>query len=483
MNNENKDLRIQVFSGLIWRFAERISTQVVQFVVSIILARLLMPEDYGIIALITVFISVAEIIVESGMGNALIQKQHADQTDFSSTFYFNVFLGMAAYLILFFFAPLIADFYKEPLFVPVIRVLALGLIIGGVNGVQQAYVSRHMQFKRFFFASGIGTLVSAVVGIAMAYGGFGVWALVAQNLTNRCIDTVVLWVTVKWRPSLKFSFVKMKNLYTFGWKLLISGLINTLYTNIFSLVIGKRFTSESLAYYNRGNSIPSMITTNIDSSIQSVLLPAFSSVQGDSERLKAMVRRSIKTSSFLMMPAMAGLAVVSEPLIQLLLTDKWLPSVPYMQLFCFIYAIWPIHTANLQAITAVGRSDIFLKLEIIKCLLGLGVLMITLPMGLESMMIGLCISEVLSAPINAWPNRKLLNYSFLEQIKDLLPTAALAIGMACMVHGIGYIVPDPLMQLVLQLFAGIMIYLAGAIIFKMESFEYLKEIVKKKMRS
>ena len=260
--------------------------------------------------------------------------------------------------------------------------LSLSLIIAGVNSVQQAYVSKIMQFKKFFYSTIIGTITSAFIGIFMAYKGFGVWALITQNLSNQVIDTCVLWFTVKWRPTFTFSFSEMKKMFNYGWKLLISGLIDTIYNNLYSLVIGKFYSAKDLGYYNRGRNIPNMVITNINGSIQSVIFPTLSNCQGDKVRLKVMVRRSIMTSTYIIMPAMIGLAAVAKPLTVLLLTDKWLPSVPFMQFSCFILAFWPIHTTNLQAINAVGRSDIFLKLEIIKKIIGFSIMVVSIPFGL-----------------------------------------------------------------------------------------------------
>lgn len=477
-DDQKEGIRKKAFSGFFWRFFERIAAQGVQLLVSIILARLLTPEDYGIIALITVFISISTTIVGSGLGNALIQKIDADQIDFSSVFYINMLLGFLMYMLLFAAAPLIADFYHEPALVKVLRVLGLTLIIAGINGVQRAYVSRHLQFKRFFFSTLIGTLISALIGIGMAYKGMGYWALVAQNLTNHCIDTLVLWFTVRWRPTRDFSLRRMKSLYSFGWKLLASSLLNTMYSNVFSLVVGKIYHSADLAYYNRGNQIPALITTNIDTSIQSVLLPVMSGIQNDRSRLKAMVRRSIRISAFTMMPAMAGLAAIAEPLTCLLLTEKWLPSVPYMRVSCFLYSLWSIHTSNLQAINAMGRSDIFLKLEVIKSILGIGMLVLTIPGGLGMMLAGMCLNSILATAINAAPNRKFLNYCYGEQIRDILPAAALSAAMGIVVWTISLLNLNLYLMLALQISMGAALYMGLAALFKIDSFSYLIQTAK-----
>ena len=472
------NVKKSVISSLFWRFSERTAAQGVGFIISVVLARLLTPEDYGLIGLITVFISIASVFVSSGFGNALIQKKDATQTDFSSVFYFSIVMGLIMYAILFVCSPLIAKFYNEPLLIPVVRVLSISLVIAGINSVQQAYVSKTMQFKRFFFSTIIGTIISAVIGIFMAYKGYGVWALVAQTLINQVIDTCILWFTVKWRPTLEFSLKEMKKMFSYGWKLLFSNIIDTIYNNLYSLVIGKFYSAKDLGYYNRGRNIPNLVITNINGSIQSVMFPAFSNCQGDKVRLKAMVRRSIMTSTYIIFPAMIGLAAVSKPLTVLLLTEKWLPSVPFMQFSCFILAFWPIHTTNLQAINAVGRSDIFLKLEIIKKIIGFSIMVISIPFGLYVMMIGNCFSAVLSSIINASPNKKLLNYSYKEQILDMLPAIFLSIVMGMCVLIWTFFKLSNLLILVCQVLTGIIVYFLGSKILKLESYDYIVNMIR-----
>ena len=326
--------------------------------VSIILARMLDPSHYGAIALVTVFITFANMFVTSSFGNSLIQKKDADNVDFSSVFYFNIILGILVYAVVFIMAPYIAGYFNMEILCPVLRVLGLRLIVAGANSVQHAYVSKQMLFKRFFWSTLGGTIGSAILGITMAYMGFGIWALVVQYMFNSIIDTLVLWFTVKWRPKLAFSLKRLKNLFSYGWKFLVSSLLDTGYNELRSLVIGKMYTPADLAYYNKGKNFPNLIVTNVNSSIQSVLFPAMANCQDKKEQVKSMCRRSIRTSSYIMLPLMTGLALVAEPFVKLLLTEKWLQCVPYLQIACFTFAFMPIHTANLQAIKAMGRSDI-----------------------------------------------------------------------------------------------------------------------------
>lgn len=474
----------KVMSGLFWRYAERSGAQIIQFVVSIILANILTPSDYGLIGLITVFINVANVFVHSGLGQALVQRKGADDVDFSTVFYYSLGFSIILYLVLFAAAPLVASFYEAPVLTDVIRVLGWVVVIGAINSIQQAYVQKTMQFRRFFYATLSGTLASAVVGIAMAYNGFGIWALVGQQLTNQLVNTVVMWFTLKWRPKLVFSFKRMKSLFSFGWKLLCSGLIDTVYNNIYSLVIGKFYSSADLGYYNKGKSFPMLIINNINTALNSVLLPVMSEVQDEKDRLKAMTRRSIMTSTFVIFPLMAGLAAVAEPMVKILLTDKWLPAVPFIQFCCFTYAFWPVQTANLQAITALGRSDIFLKLEIIKKILGVTALIISLPFGLYVMMIARCINTVICLFLNSWPNKKLLNYSIIEQIKDILPSLILSVMMCAIVLCINLLKLNAFVTIIIQVVTGAMVYVLGAKILKIETFEYVlntaKSIVKNK---
>lgn len=469
--------RSKVFSNFIWRFAERCGAQLVTFIVSIVLARILMPDDYGTIALVTVFTTIMQVFVDSGLSTALIQKKDADDLDFSSVFYFNFIVCILLYLVMFFAAPLIASFYDIPELVSVVRVISLTIVISGVKGVQQSYVSRNMLFKRFFYATLGGTIFSAFLGIAMAYAGCGVWAIVAQQLSNTAIDTLILWITVKWRPKLMFSWKRLKALLGFGWKLLCSALLDTVYNNLRSLIIGKVYSSADLAYYNEGKKFPNFIVTNINTSIDSVLLPAMSNEQDDKTRVKKMTRRSIMISCYIMAPLMIGLVCCAKNIVVLVLTEKWLPCVFYLQIFCITYMFYPIHTVNLNAIKAMGRSDLFLKLEICKKVVGLALLFATVFISVKAMTYSLLVSTLFSMMINAWPNKELLHYSFLEQMKDIMPSILLAVGMGACVYAIGLLHLPTLPLLVIQIFCGGGIYLLGSKLLKLEPFVYLIGII------
>lgn len=471
----------KIVSNLIWRFAERTGNQLVSFVVSIILARLLTPDIFGTIALILVFITILNVFVDSGFGVALIQKKDTDDLDYSTVFYFNIVACSFLYVVMFFAAPAIASFYHDDLLTPAIRVLSITIVISGIRNVQQSYVSRNMQFKRFFFATLGGTIVSALAGISMAYMGYGVWALITQQLVNISIGTLILWLTVKWRPKRMFSLKRLKGLFNYGWKLLVSALIDTMYREVRQLIIGRMYTPTDLGLYNRGQHIPNLIITNINSSIDSILLPVMSKEQDDVGRIRSMTRRSIKVSTYIIAPMMMGLAFVSTPMIRLLLTEKWLPCVPFLAIFCITYMFYPIHTANLNAIKAMGRSDLFLKLEIIKKAVGLAALFSTMWISVMAMAYSMLFVSVASQIINSWPNKKLLNYGYLEQLKDIMPSVVIAVVMGLCVYPIQFIGLPDIATLCIQLPVGVGIYVLLSKLFKIEPFEYLLTIIRNRL--
>lgn len=474
-------MKSDVLSNFIWRFAERAGAQVVQLIISIVLARLLLPETFGIVALVVVIAQIFQVFVDSGLGNALIQKKDADDLDFSSVFWFNVVWCLVLYVIIFFLAPVFAKYYDDLSLIPIIRVLCITVIISGLKNVQQAYISRTMQFKRFFFATLGGTIASAVVGVWLAYAGYGVWAIVAQKLVNLTIDTLVLWLTVDWRPKLIFSFERLKGLISYGWKLLASSLLETVYSNLRQLIIGKLYTPSDLAYYNQGVKFPDVISYNITSSIDSVLLPTMSKEQDDRARVKAMTRKSIIVSIYIMAPMMMGLAFCADTVVSLFLTDKWLPCVLFMRVFCITYMFYPIHTANLNALKAIGRSDLFLKLEIEKKIVGIILLLSSMWFGVKVMAYSMLISSVTSQIINTRPNKTELDYGYLEQLKDILPSLLLAVGMGVCVWLVGFIPMPLIIKLLAQVLVGISVYVFMSYILKIKPFMYLLTIIKAKL--
>lgn len=469
----------KVFSNLIWRFMERIGAKVISVVVNLILARILAPDLFGTVAIVLVITDILQVFIESGLGTALIQKKDADELDFSSVFYFNLIACLTLYVLLFSVAPIVAALYKRMELVSMLRVLGLILIISGVRNVQQAYVSRNMLFKKFFFATLSGTIIAAVIGITMAYKGYGAWAYVAQYLINNLIDTVILWFTVKWRPIAEFSFARLKGLFSFAWKLLVSSLLNTVFEKLRQLIIGFKYNSSDLAFYNEGMMFPNLIVDNVNTSIDSVLLPALSEQQDSVQRVKLMTQKAIQIGSYIMWPLMFGLFACAEPLVKFLLKDAWLGAVPFIRVFCIYYALYPVHTANLNAVKAMGRSDLFLKLEIIKKILELGIIIITVLISVKAMAVGLLIEGIVCLFINAFPGNKLIGYRFAEQMKDVLPSFFAGAGMCIPVYALTFLGFGSFVTLVLQVLLGVALYMLISKVFHMEAFYYLLTILNK----
>ena len=465
-----------VLSNFIWRLMERVGAQLVSLAVSIVLARILSPTDYGIVALVNVVINILNVFITAGFSTALIQKKNADDIDFSSVFYIQMCTCIVLYILLFFASPVIAKFYDQPEMTIMLRVVGITLLIAGVKNIQISYVSRHMIFKKFFFATLGGTIGAAFVGTEMALAGLGAWALIGQYLFNNLVDTIILWATVKWRPKKIISLERVKVLFSYSWKLLVSSLLDVGYNNLRSLIIGKVYSAADLAYYDKGKQFPDLIISNINTSIDSVLLPSMSIEQERRDRVKGMTRRAIKTSTYIMAPLLMGLAFCGEPLIELVLTEKWLPCVPFMQIVCITSMFYPIHTANLNAIKSLGRSDIFLKLEIIKKVVGLLAIIITAPISVMAMCYSALVTSVLGQIINSWPNKKLLKYSYIEQLKDILPSIVLAVAMGFLIYWFKFLPIHSALILLVQVAVGAGIFIGGSMVFKIESFYYVKEL-------
>lgn len=476
---ENKHTKSIVIASLFWKLMERGGTSGIQFIVQIVLARLLLPESFGMVAIISVFISFANIFVQGGFNMALVQKKDADEKDFSSVFFLSLFLACLLYTVIFFTSPYIANFYQVQQLSTILRTLSLTLFIGAFNSIQNAYISRNMMFKRLFFSSLGAVVISGGIGILAAFLGMGIWALVIQQLISQLTISIILWFTVKWKPHLIFSFNRIRILFSFGWKLLVSNIIYILYQDLRTLIIGKIYDSSMLGFYNRGESFPKMVVSNIDGSIQSVMFPTFSAHQDDKQKLKNMIRRVIVTSSFLIFPAMVGLSVIAEPLIKILLTDKWIPAVPFLQIFCISNAIRPIQGVNLQIINAMGRSDINLKILFVKRTFEIVVLIISIPFGVYAIALGTAISSFFSMIINIYPNKSLLNYSYKEQFIDVLPSLLLSLIMGAIIYMFNFISIAPYQILIIQIITGFSVYMGLAKIFKLDSLNYIINTVKK----
>lgn len=477
MENENKSIG----GGLAWKLCERFGVAAVQFILQVVLARILAPELYGVLAIMIVFTTLATVFVQNGFNTALIQNKDVMEEDYSSVLWVSLAIAVVLYGIIYLCAPLIGDFYHMPDIVWPLRVLALMLIPGALNSVQLAKVSRDMDFKKVFYSNIGGIVISGVVGIIIAYLDGGLWALVIQTLLNIVVVCIVMRFTVKLKIRFVCNWSRIKILFSYGWKLLVSSLLNTLYQELRSLVIGKKYDSGTLGFYSRGKQFPQFINSIVNSSVQSVLLPAMSMKQDDSAQVKRMMRNAVSISAYVMFPVMAGLAAVATPVVTLLLTEKWLPCVPYMQLYCFSFAFYPVHSCNLQAINAIGRSDIFLKLEIIKkvygiILLAIAVIYFDSPIAIAST--GL-ISTWISWLVNAYPNKKLIGYSYKEQIQDVFPSFFLALVMAALVYLFRNINANTLLVLLVQVAVGLLSYLCLSLLLKPQPYVMLLNEVKR----
>ena len=467
-----------VVKNISWKFAERISSQTVSLFVSIILARILDPKDYGAIAMVMIFVSLANVIVDGGFSSALIQKKNADRLDFSTVFYFSLCFSVIIYLILYLCAPLIVDFYGKgyEILTPVLRVVGVQIIITSINAVQHAYVSREMMFQKFFYSTLMGTCFSAVVGIVLAHNGYGIWALVFQYLSSSVVNLISLYYITRKRPALEFSFDRLKGLLNYGIKIFATSLLVQIYMQLRSLVIGKIYSARDLAFFDRGRQFPCLLGDNINSSVGAVLFPKMSKEQDNIELLKDSTRKAIRIGSFIMCPLMLIFGAMSEPFVRFVLTEKWMPCVPLMQIFCIIYLFNPIHTANMQAIKALGRSDVYFKLEIIKKVIELICLLAVMQISVQAIAINMAVLTTLFTFVNAYPNRILLNYSFKEQMDDILPAVILSLITA----GVAWLVvlaslPD-FITLIIQFIIGIVVYITLSLLFKRDGVFYLKDL-------
>lgn len=467
----------KVVFSLLWKLAETVATHGVQIVVMILLTRLLLPEDFGLIVIVTVFITLAALLVESGFTMALIQKKDTDEIDYSSVFYLNLFLATVFYLILFFVAPYIATFYEKLELINVIRVLSILLFLKSFISIQIAILTRNMQFNKLFKSSFGAILASGLIGITMAYNGFGIWALVGQQLSNQFLIAIILWFTVKWRPQFVFNIERIKKLFKYSSNLLISSLMSSFNENLKNLIIGKIFSPTLLGFFSKGRQFPQILAENLNGSIQHVMFPALAANQDNQSKIKKMVQKSVSMTSFIIFPMMVGLAVIAEPIIGLILTDNWLPIVPFLQIFCAFYLISTIDTIYSLAINAIGRSDIFLKLEIIKVPLSLIILIISAQFGIYEIAFGVVISVVFNLIIDGCAIYKLLGYRLYEQLSDYFPSLILSILMGMIIYSLNWFGMDATITMFAQIVLGIFSYIGLAVIFKPESYLYLLNIL------
>lgn len=470
------------FSCFFWKFNEQIMSQLVSFIVSIVLARILAPEEYGVVSLVNVFIVIMEVFVTTGFSSALIQKRDTTRLDFSTLFFCSFILSILLYIIIFLCSGLIANFYHNKDLIPIIKILSLRLPISAFNSIQLAYVSRHMIFRKIFVSTTIATFLSGVLGICLAYLGWGVWSLVYQGLTSVIFQTIVLFIEIPWRPHLEFSIKEAKGLMNYGWKVLVANLLGTFFLQLRSLIIGRFYNATDLAYYNRGSRFPELISNNVDGTISSVLFPALSKYSDDMNVLKKMTRQSLRMSSFIIFPLMFGLAIAAKPITIILLTDKWLPSVPFMQFLCIAFSFSTISNANMQALKASGRSDVLLELEILKKPIYLIFILCSIRVNVLTVAVSMALNNFVEMLIDIFPNKWVIKYSYKEQFEDIGPALLLAIGMSLVIYPVRFMNLSPILEIVLDILMGGSLYISGAYLLNMQPLffliNYLKSLFK-----
>lgn len=459
---------------------ERFGYLGIQFILQIILAKMLSPDLYGVLSLMLVFTTLANVFIQTGFNTALIQNKDVKKEDYSSVFWVSFVLAIVIYIIIFFASPFIGKFYDMPEMVLPLRILALMLFPGAINSIQLAKVSRELDFKKVFISNIISVFLSGVIGIIIALCGGGLWALVAQTLLQVTFACVIMFITVRWFPIFVCDLKRVKVLLKFGWKLLVSLLLDNLYQNVHSLVIGKKYDASTLGYYDKGKQFPQFIISAVNGTVQSVMLPIMSAEQDDKGKVRELVRSSIMISSYIIFPTMAGLAAIATPMVSVILSDEWLPCVPFLQIYCISQAFYPVHSCNLQAINAMGRSDIFLKLEIIKKSCGMVFLTIAVIFFKDPIVIAITsvITTFISCFINAYPNKKLIGYSYFSQMKDILPSVLLSLTMFAVVTILGMAQINIFVLLILQIITGVLIYVLLSVIFKPTPFKMLTKMIK-----
>ncbi len=466
-------LKLKATKGILWSTIERFSVQGVQFFIMIFMARLLTPNDYGLIGMLFVFLAIAQSFIDSGFSQALIRKQDRTQVDSSTVFYFNIVVSVILYIILFLLAPLVADFYNTPELCTIMRVLCFSIVINSFTIIQYTILTIKIDFKSLAKISLTSTIVSGVLGIILALYGFGVWALVYQSLLHTIINCILLWLIAGWRPSKVYSWKSFKELFSFGSKILVSGLIDTIYRNIYPVVIGKVFTASDLGYYTRAQHFSEFPSSNITNILQRATYPILCNIQDENNRLREVYRRFLRLSAFIVFPLMTGLAAIAHPFIILIIGEKWEFCATLLQIICFGMMWYPIHAINLNLLQVKGRSDLFLRLEIIKKIIGIIIICVTLPLGIIAMCYGGILSSIISLVINTYYTGKLIQVGFIIQIRDLLPTLLLSIIMFIIVLYTIHLVSINSIQLLMGICVGIISYIGGSYIF---NFTELREV-------
>lgn len=477
-------LKQKTVSGLLWSFVDTMANQGITFIVGIILARLLSPREFGLIGMITVFIAISVSFINSGFSNALIRKKDCTDTDFSTVFYFNLVVGVLFYLILFFTAPAISQFFNEPALVRILQVLGVILIIDSLTIIQLTILTKRIDFKLQARISIIASIGSGIVAIAMAYYGFGVWALVAQKLIRQALNSLFLWLWNRWRPLLVFSIASFKELFGFGSKLLASGLIDTIYRNIYLLVIGKFFSAETLGFYTKADEFKNLPSQNLNGIIGRVTFPVLSSLQDDIPRLRNNYKILIRSIMFITFTLMMGMAAVAEPMIITLIGEKWRPSIIFLQMLSFVGMMYPLHALNLNMLQVQGRSDLFLKLEVIKKIIAVPTIVAGVIWGIKVMIAGMMVNTLIAYYLNSyWSGRK-INYSFAHQVKDILPSFILALFMGIIVYILGLFLPFSYpIKLIIQIVFGALFIFAFCETTKFRDYIFIKQLILEKLHS
>lgn len=485
-------IKTRVVKGAFWIFFEKLSLRAVSFCVTLVLARLLSPSDYGTVALLTIFIAVMGSLVDAGFGSALVQKKDATELDFNSVFYLSLALSLIAYLMLFALAPCISEFYNIPELKSIVRVLGIQLIFNAVNSVQSAELTRKMLFNLSFRISLLSTLPSAIVGVVMAYKGFGAWALVAQSIASGLIGVIARWVIIAWRPKLMFSFAALKGLFSFGWKISLNSLIEVAFENTWGLIVGKVYHRSDLAFINKGRQITALAMDSVSGTLSRVSFPALAQLQDDQAKIREATRRIVQLSSFLVVPMMMGLATCSKDIIYILFGGQWDGAVPYAQLACFQFALWPLSLVQMT-LMAMGHSDILVKINLVRKAIGFAVMGATLWI---SPLVFMAAMAFVYTPVCTWtnaiPNKKLLNYTLMEELRDVVAIFSAAIIMAGIVMGIGFVLKyidwgrlmfaQRFICLVVQILAGVGIYFTLSVLFKIAALGEILRIVVPKVR-
>lgn len=474
-------LKQKTITGLIWSFIDNIANTGISFVVGIILARILSPKEFGLIGMLTIFIAISQSFIDSGFRQSLIRKQNCTQVDYSTVFYFNIVVGICLYLLLFVFAKSIGKFFHEPILTELIKVLGLGLIINSFTIIQSTLLTKRIDFKLQAKISVIASSISGIISIYMAYTGWSVWSLVALSLINYSISSLLLWFWNKWKPSWYFSFISFKELFSFGSKLLISGLIDTIFGNIYYLVIGKYFTAVELGYYTRADRFQALPSSNLQTIIGRVSYPVLLTLQNDIPRLRDAYKRTIRSTMLISFVLMFGLAAVAKPMILTLIGEKWEPCVIYLQMLCFVGMFFPLHALNLNMLQVQGRSDLFLRLEIIKKALAIPIIVIGIILGIKALILGMISLTLIALYLNSYWSGRLIGYSYFEQIKDIFPSFLLAGIMSAIVFAEGLLIQiPPLSLLIVQLLTGALLTFGLCEVFNNKDYLYIKEVLMEK---